>query len=194
MELIAVVFIIFLVAVLLAWITQINIAFLFAPSIFFITLWEFVFGLIGFLNLGMETLVLFACSSTVILLIKSAQFRSSILKNICSPSAIAFFLLATISFSKSKDWVLYQWDEFTHWGHVVRIMYEYGALGPGTPTDYTAETYPPALSLFQYFVIDFSPGWREGLLYWSLHLIAITIIVSVLAKCSYKNFSEGFKL
>jgi hypothetical protein len=190
MELIAVVFIIFLVAVLLAWITQINIAFLFAPSIFFITLWEFVFGLIGFLNLGMETLVLFACSSTVILLIKSAQFRSSILKNICSPSAIAFFLLATISFSKSKDWVLYQWDEFTHWGHVVRIMYEYGALGPGTPTDYTAETYPPALSLFQYFVIDFSPGWREGLLYWSLHLIAITIIVSVLAKCSYKNFSE----
>ena len=190
MELIAVLFIIFLVAALLAWLTKLNIAFLFAPSIFFITLWEFVFGLSGLLNLGMETLVLFACSSTGILLIKSGQFRASILKNLYSPSTVALFLLATISFLKSKDWVLYQWDEFTHWGHVTRIMYEYGALGPGTATDYTAEAYPPALSLFQYFVIDFSSGWSEGLLYLSLHLIAISIIVCVLAKCSYKYFSE----
>ena len=190
MELLAVLFIIFLVAVLLAWITKIDIAFLFAPSIFFISLWEFIFGLSGFLNLGMEALVLLAGSSTILLLIKSVQFRASILKNLYLPSTMAFFLLATISFLKSKDWVLYQWDEFTHWGHVVRIMYEYGALGPGTPTDYNSEAYPPALSLFQYFVIDFSSGWREGLLFWSLHLIAISIIVSVLAKCSYKNFTE----
>ena len=64
MELLAVIFIIFLVAALLAWITKIDIAFLFAPSIFFITLWEFVMGLSGFLNLGMETLVLFVSSTT----------------------------------------------------------------------------------------------------------------------------------
>lgn len=138
----------------------------------------------------MEMLFIFKCSTTLILLIKSVQFRASILKNLYLPSSVAFFSLATISFLKSKDWVLYQWDEFTHWGHVVRIMYEYGAFGPGTPTDYYSEQYPPALSLFQYFVIDFSSGWREGLLFWSVHLIAISIIVSVLAKCSYKNFYE----
>jgi hypothetical protein len=190
MTLVLVLSIIFLVAALLSWATKIDIAFLFAPSIFFIALWEFIFGVSGFLNLGMEALVLFACITTLILLIKSAQFRSSILKNLYLPSTVAFFLLAAISFLKSKDWLLYQWDEFTHWGHVVRIMYKFGALGPGTPTDYTAEGYPPGLSLFQYFVIDFSSGWREGLLFWSLHLITISIIVSVLAKCSYKNFSE----
>ena len=190
MELIPVVFVIFLVAVLLAWISKINIAFLFAPSIFFIALWEFFFGLSGSLSLGMEALVLFVCALTLILLFRSVQFRASILKNLYLPSTIAFFSLATISFLKSKDWVLYNWDEFTHWGHVVRIMYKYGELGPGTYTDYASENYPPALSLFQYFVIDFSSGWREGMLFWSLHLIAISIIVSVLAKCSYKNFSE----
>jgi len=190
MELLAVIFVIFLVAVLLAWVTKIDIAFLFAPSIFFITLWEFIIGLSGFLNLGMESLVLFVCSATLILFIKSAQFRASILKSVFLPSTVVFFLLATVSFLKSKDWLLSQWDEFSHWGHIVRIMYEYGALGPGTPTEYTAEHYPPALSLFQYFIIDFSSGWREGLLFWSLHLIAISIFVSVLAKCSYKYSSE----
>jgi len=190
MELIAVIFIIYLVAALLAWITKINIAYLFAPSIFLITLWEFLFGLLGFLNLGMETLVLLVCSTTLILLIKSIKFRTSIIKNLYLPSTIAFFLLATVSFIKSKDWLLSQWDEFTHWGHVVKAMYEYAALGPGTPVEYTARDYPPGLSSFQYFVIDFSSGWREGLLFWSLHLIAISIIISVLAKCSYKNISE----
>jgi len=190
MELIPVVFVIFLVAVLLAWISKINIAFLFAPSIFFIALWEFFFGLSGSLGLGMEALVLFVGALTLILLFRSVQFRASILKSLYLPSTIAFFLLATISFLKSKDWVLYNWDEFTHWGHVVRIMYEYGALGPSTPTDYYSEDYPPGISLFQYFVIDFSSDWSEGMLFWSIHLIAISVIVSVLAKCSYKNFSE----
>jgi hypothetical protein len=190
MELLAVIFVIFLVAVLLAWATKIDIAFLFAPSIFFITLWEFVFGLSGFLNFGMEALVLTVCSVTLISFIKSFQFRASILKSVYLPSTVAFFLMSTISLLKSKDWVFSLWDEFTHWGHVVRIMYEYGSLGPGTPTEYTAENYPPALSLFQYFVIDFSSGWREGLVFWSLHLIAISIFVSVLAKCSWKYSSE----
>ena len=190
MTLVLVILTIFLVASLLAWFTKINIAHLFAPSIFFITLWEFMFGLSGFLNLGMEFLVLFACSTTLVLFIKNAQFRAAMLKNLYLPSTTSFFLLATISFLKSKDWMIYQWDEFTHWGIVVRIMYEYGALGPSTPAEYVAWTYPPALSLFQYFVIDLSSGWREGLLYWALHLIVISIIVSSLSRCSYKNLSE----
>ena len=190
MELIAVIFAIFFIAVLLAWITKIDIAFLFAPAIFFIAFWEFVFGLNGFLNLGMETLVLSIGLALLFGLIKSRKFRSDLIKNSYAPSSVAFVSLSLISLYKSKDWVLWAWDEFTHWGHVVRIMYEYGALGPSTPTDYTAEEYPPAISLFQYFVMDFNFGWREGLLFWATHLIVISIIVSVLAKSSYKYLSE----
>ena len=38
--------------------------------------------------------------------------------------------------------------------------------------------------------MDFSAGWREGLLFWGTHLIVIAIIVSVLAKSSYRHLSE----
>jgi hypothetical protein len=85
---------------------------------------------------------------------------------------------------------LSQWDEFTHWGLAVKAMYEYSALGPATPVEMVAEKYPPGIPLFQYFVMDFSSGWREGLLFWATHLIVIAIIVSVLAKSSYKYLSE----
>ena len=190
MELILVIPTIFLIAVLLAWVTKIDIAYLFAPAVFFISGWEFVFGLLGYLKLGMESLVLLIGLTLIFAAVKSSRFRSHLILSSYAPSTVAFASLSLISLYKSKDWVLSQWDEFTHWGHVVRIMHEYGALGPSTPADYTAEDYPPAISLFQYFVMDFSSSWREGLLFWATHLIVISLIVSVLAKSSYKYLSE----
>lgn len=190
MELVGVLLTIFLASTVLAWITKVSIAYLFAPSIFLIVLWEYLFGLVGFLNLGMETLVTAIFISTLILLIKRNDFRTLFIKNLYSPSTIAFFLLAVVSFQKTKGWLVYQWDEFTHWAYVVKVMYQFGEFGPGTPTDYTAEQYPPGVALFQYFVMDFSSGWREGMLYWSAHLIILSLIVSVLANCSYKFVIE----
>ena len=190
MELIAVVPVIFLVAILLAWVTKIDLAYLFAPAIFFIVAWEFIFGLFGYLNLGMESLVLFIGLTAILLLVRSSGFRSLFVKSSYAPSTVAFVSLSLISLYKSKDWVLSQWDEFTHWGLVVKAMFEYAALGPATPVDFMVPAYPPGIPLFQYFVMDFSAGWREGLLFWGTHLIVIAIIVSVLAKSSYQHLSE----
>ena len=190
MELIAVVSVIFLVAVQLAWVTKIDLAYLFAPAIFFIVGWEFIFGLLGKLNLGMESLVLFIGMALILLLAKSGGFRNYLVRSIYAPSTVAFVSLSLISLYKSKDWMLSQWDEFTHWGLVVKAMYEFALLGPATPVEMVAEKYPPGIPLFQYFVMDFSSGWREGLLFWATHLIVIAIIVSVLAKSSYKYLSE----
>ena len=190
MELIAVVPVIFLVAVLLAWVTKIDLAYLFAPAIFFIVGWEFIFGLLGYLNLGMESLSLFLFVTLIGFLVRSSDFRKKLLESSYAPSTVAFVSLSLISLYKSKDWVLSQWDEFTHWGLVVKAMYEYAVLGPATPVEMVAEKYPPGIPLFQYFVMDFSAGWREGLLFWGTHLIVIAIIVSVFAKSSYRYLSE----
>ena len=192
MELIAVPIIVYSIAILLAWATKIGVAYLFAPAIFFICIWEFVFGLLGYLNLGMESLVLFISSAMTSLLIRSKEFRRYLLKNSYAPSTLAFVVLSLISLYKTKDWVLSQWDEFSHWGVVVKAMHQYSALGPATPADLWVMNYPPGISLFQYFVVDVSDAWREGLLFWATHLIVISIIVPVLAKSSYKYVSEVF--
>ena len=192
MELIAVVAVVFLVATLLSWLTKIDIAYLFAPAIFLISGWEFIFGLLGYLNLGMESLVLIVGATLAIFLLESSEFRSHLLRSSYSPSAVAFISLSLISLYKSKEWMLSQWDEFTHWGAVVKAMHDFAVLGPAAPVDLVVARYPPGISLFQYFVMDFNTGWQEGLLFWSIHLIFIAIIVSVLAKCSYKSLSEIF--
>jgi hypothetical protein len=190
MELIAVIPVIFVVAVLLAWVTKIDLAYLFAPAIFFIVGWEFIFGLLGYLNLGMESLILFIGLTLVFFLVRNRGFRIHLVKSSYAPSTVAFISLSLISLYKSKDWVLSLWDEFTHWGAVVKAMHHFATLGPAAPVDLVAARYPPGISLFQYFVMDFSSGWREGLLFWATHLIVIAIIVSILAKSSYKYLAE----
>ena len=156
MELIAVVAVIFLVAVQLAWVTKIDLAYLFAPAIFFIVGWEFIFGLLGKLNLGMESLVLFIGMALILLLANSGGFRNYLVRSIYAPSTVAFVSLSLISLYKSKDWMLSQWDEFTHWGAVVKAMHEFAMLGPATPVDLVASRYPPSISLFQYLISNFT--------------------------------------
>jgi len=192
MELIAVVAVVLLVAVLLAWITRIDLAYLFAPAIFLITGWSLIFGLLGYLGLAMESLVLFIGITLVFYLVRSSGFRRHLIKSCYAPSTVAFASLSLISLYKSKDWALSQWDEFSHWGTVVKAMYEFKALGPATPADLWAVNYPPGVSLFQYFVLDFSPYWREGLLFWATHLMVISLLVSVLAKTTQRLVIEVF--
>jgi hypothetical protein len=195
MELIAVIPVIFLVAAVLAWVTKIDLAYLFAPAIFFIVIWELFFGFLGYLNLGMEYLVVFICITIVVLSFSSLDFRSHILKSSYAPSTFAFVTFSLISLYKSKDWLFSIWDEFSHWGLFTKAMYEYGALVPATPVDVWNAKYPPGITLFQYFVLDFNTGWQEGLLFWSMHLLVFSIIISVLAGCTYEYRAEVlFKL
>ena len=175
---------------MLAWIAKIDIAYLFAPAIFFITGWEFIFGILGYLDLGMKSLLVFIGVTSFIFLIKSADFRSQVVKSLFAPSTIAFVTLSTISLHKSKDWLLSIWDELSHWGVFTKAMYYYDALAPATPVDLWHASYPPGIPLFQYFVLQFSPNWQEGLLFWSMHLLAISVIVAALAKSTYKYPSE----
>jgi hypothetical protein len=191
-EVVLVIGIVVLLAVLLAWVTKIDIAYLFAPAIFFISGWEFIFGLLGYLNLGIRSLLIFIGITVFIFLIRGPGFRSQVLKSLIAPSTIAFVALSMISLYKSKDWLLSIWDELSHWGVFTKAMYNYDALAPATPVDLWHASYPPGISLFQYFVLEFSESWREGLLFWSMHLIAISVIVTALAKCTYKYPSEIF--
>ena len=176
----------------MAWVTKIDIAYLFAPAIFFIAGWEFIFGLFGYLYLGMKSLLICTGITLFVALVKSASFRSQVVKNLFAPSTIAFVTLSIISLHKSKDWLLSIWDELSHWGVFTKAMYRYDALAPATPVDLWHASYPPGIPLFQYFVMEFSESWREGLLFWSMHLLVISVIVTALAKCTYKYPSEIF--
>jgi hypothetical protein len=186
MTLIFVILVIYFVALILMRLTNVQLAYLFAPAIFLIVSWVYVFGLVGVLNLAMETLAFTAAGTLLYLLIRRREFQKLVQKNVLSASSLTFLLLSTISYFKTRDWMLSQWDEFSHWGTTVKAMHQFAVLAPASPAELWAAEYPPGLALFQYFVIDFNPRWSEGLLFWSLHLLAISMVIAALAECTLK--------
>ena len=187
MTLVFVIIVIYFIALILMRFTNVHLAYLFAPAIFLIVGWEYAFGLIGLLNLAMETLTITAFVVLLYFLIRQREFQKYALNNLFSAGSLTFILLSTISYFKTKDWMLSQWDEFSHWGTTVKAMHQFAELGPASPAELWAAEYPPGLALFQYFVIDFNPDWSEGLLFWSLHLLVISMIVAALAECTFKS-------
>ena len=187
MTLALVIIVIYFVALILMRLTNVHLAYLFAPAMFLIVGWEYAFGLMGLLNLAMETLTITAFVILLYILIRHREFQKHALNNIFSAGSLTFLLLSTISFFKTKDWMLSQWDEFSHWGTTVKAMHQFAELGPASPAELWAAEYPPGLALFQYFVIDFNPDWSEGLLFWSLHLLVISMIIAALAECTLKS-------
>jgi len=190
MAFISVMVLIYLVALILGRTTNLPFGYLFAPAIFSIVIWQYIFGLLGLLNFGMEALAITASTIFIYLFLRYREFRQQILRSVTSVSSITMLLLSFVSHFKTKDWLLSTWDEFSTWGLAVKAMYKYGALAPSTPADLWTPEYPPGIALFQYFVMDTDFGWNEGYLFWSIHLVALSILVAVLAQCSFKNISE----
>ncbi len=186
---------ILLLAVNLRLLSGLSLSYLLAPSIFLVAFWVYIFGLFGQLSKASELAIVLILFMTSILIWRKRNGLSILVKDIFSPHLLVFVVLSWVSYKRTKDWQMSQWDEFSHWGTVVRAMYEFGNLSASSPADLRFPEYPPGLASFQYFVIDLHPTWNEGLLLWSLHLIAFSVLLGMIGLLSFRSpFASTVKL
>jgi len=93
-------------------------------------------------------------------------------------SAIAFSLYVNLGRG------LASWDEFTHWGSIVKTFFVYDALGTiGLATGYGVIGFagnPPGTSLFNYFFIRFSSEFYEYPLFVAMNILYFSMIMPVI--------------
>ena len=77
-------------------------------------------------------------------------------------------------------------DEFTHWGDVVYAMLYGNRLSAFNTLDCWYSSYPPAISIVQYFFVKFL-GYKEGILYFGYQLVFISLILPFLDKIKIKK-------
>ncbi len=80
-----------------------------------------------------------------------------------------FFAMAMILNRRS---LFVFWDEFSHWGIIIKHMYTTGSLGTAGGS-LTFPAYPPGISLFEYFFVRLSPVFDERLAYIALDMLYI---------------------
>ena len=78
-------------------------------------------------------------------------------------------------------------DSFCHWALVVKNMVLFNALGNASGSTAVFQSYPPAVSLLQSWLMLLSGGYHQGLNYAGVALFSVTITAPALRATSWKR-------
>ncbi len=165
-------------------------------------LFMYVLGIVGLLKASVYLIL----GATAILLILSAYpvFRQGkhFLKPLTSfftPAALAFFLIYLFLLYVHYDRLLHEYDEFTHWGDVVKAMCHIDAFATSPLSHSIFQNYVPGMAIFQYLFEKLAmifPGgifvdWR---LYFAYHLLTVIFLLPFFTVRKWRWFIPAFLL
>lgn len=150
---------------------------------FSIIIFLYIFGLINLLMVGLYLWLASAIALSIMALAKIIKAKDKLfIKTFFSPAVlffIGFCLLQFIMLLKIKPlW----WDEFSHWGLVVKNMYYHHNFG-GTQTATTMfKGYPVGTSLFLFFFQCFGIKFSDCTLFTALNFLNVSLLLPALCK------------
>lgn len=114
----------------------------------------FMFGMFKSLYIG--TIVIIICSCllyilSIINVIKNKTIKLFI-KNTFTLGFVAYVLLSAFMLFTISGKLFNAWDEFSHWGDIVKVMCEIDDFGTNPVATSEFKSYPPGMALFQYFL------------------------------------------
>lgn len=156
------------------------------------------FGIIGTLYLASMAGVLAQSVGFILLLALPAIFillwgfhrdRQTVAALVRSPALLSYVAFVLFIYVWNVGRSFNHWDEFTHWGLVVKNMFIYDAFGniPEATTFFLS--YPPAASLYIYFFEKVNGDFSEPLAYMGHGILLFSILLGIFSG----GFSRGLR-
>jgi hypothetical protein len=99
---------------------------------------------------------------------------------------IAFFLTFSIFINYGRMFSI--WDELTHWGSALKNMYFLNALGTLKEASGSVGSYPPGISIYQYFWIKPFRSFTEFPAFIASNMIFFSLITVFIKRFDLKSF------
>lgn len=112
--------------------------------------------------------------------------RKKLRFQLLTPGFLVFGLLAAFCWWYVRGRMLVEWDEFSHWGLVLKNMHATGQLYTQVSSTIFPD-YPPALPLAEYLLVGLSPVFREDLALFAMGLFSAALLVYPLGALSGKQ-------
>ncbi|MCI8346521.1 MAG: hypothetical protein HFJ12_01055 [Bacilli bacterium] len=140
-------------------------------------------------KIGFYLNILFAALFLVWLLISKIKRKDlSEFKKRFLSKGFYFFLVIYIGvflFDLNRDFSM--WDEFSHWGEMVKEMLRLDHFySVSSSTLMAHKDYPPIVSLFELFFCNLSGGYQEAYLIRSIHLLSFSLFIPAICDCDVK--------
>lgn len=148
----------------------------------------FLCGIMGILKVGAVLVCILGAAVYVcagIWVVRKKNFGEFV-KNFFSPGflifTILFLFVCYFNFGKLAD----SWDEFSHWADIVKVMATLDTYGTNPEAYSLCQSYPPGMSLFQYFLQKLSAWTGGGFTEWQLY-VAYQVLVLIFMLPFVKN-------
>ena len=155
-------------------------------TVFFVVLVIYIAGLFNVLRIGIYINIIITIIFLVLSLIELKKNQNKI-KGIFSPSLLFWILIFIISYVFYEGRMLVEWDEFTHWGDVVKMMYNENIFNTDPLSISVAKTYPPNLSIFQYFFQVINRGYEEHYLFIAYQIFSYSLFLPFIKKIKWNE-------
>lgn len=153
----------------------------------------FLCGLIGLLGPGV-LLALLLCAAAWLAALAHALRKKRLAaaaRAFFTPNFFLFCCLFVYFWLLNHGRLAYSFDELSHWADVVKAMCQIDALSTSPLSNSTFQSYPPGISLFQYFeqklTILCGGGFTEGLLYHGFQVFLVSLILPFLKDLDYRR-------
>ena len=154
---------------------------------------QYAFGLFGWLSAGFYTALALCALALALLAVRLLRGGMEDLRRfLLTPGAavmLAAFVWALLSF---RAHMLYEPDEFSHWGTVLRNMMHFDAIPAGVKeANITYTDYPPATTLFAYFWTRLSGGFNEGDPQRAMNIMILAFLLPAMRAQRWKRWGSA---
>ncbi len=190
MEFLYVFFVLFITAVTLTIIFKKKIEQVIPIAVLEIILIIYITGLFDNLSLG----VLMVCISTLVQLIFIAIYLAKktdkiipIIKQILTPGFAIYVGLFILSIILNKGRIFEDYDEYNHWGIMIKNMFWYHTYGTNPESIVAFNDYPPLTSIFQYLFIQIKGIYTEDVIITAQNILYFSIIIPITKNITWEK-------
>jgi hypothetical protein len=153
-----------------------------APAVFSVIAILYCFGLANALYTGVICVYAIAAACLIDTIVRALRRRFSFREMVLTPGLAVFGAWLALCVVLSIGRVVSQWDALTHWSLVVKNMYYCDAFGNIAGVGSAFAEYPPAISLFEYFLVRSSPVFSESIVYIAHNLLLLVLLAPALSR------------
>ena len=163
----------------------------------FIVFALFICGTLGVLKQGLYVVTatsIFLWGYSVIYLLKKGnwkEFQGTFLTPAFCVFTFAYLVLTYTNYGMLAS----VWDEFSHWADIVKAMVAVDDFGTNPAAHSMFQSYPPGMSLFQYFfqkiyiLLNRGELFSEWRMYYAYQLFFLAFLMPFLRELTFEKFS-----
>lgn len=159
-----------------------NIGNMFILTILSIIVILYLFGLFNLLSAGVYLIEIMSIGILIYECIYFYKNKNKVLPTIVNKENIIFTLMFIGLSVIHSGRMISTWDEFSHWGDVVKAMFTINDFSTSSKSMSQFQSYPPAMSLFQYFFMKIGNNYIESNLYIAYQLFFVSLIMPFISK------------